>query len=272
MSSKHSLHKVSLYIANAEQSLEFYQNQLGMTLLESSTVDGVQYLQFSFDPSPERKEAILELICDPANIACFPKDRNSLEGYWKIAISIKDVDIARQKLLDQGVEVTDAFQVPDVAYLCHFYDPNGYCLELIQHKFQHNHTTEPENTDYVLGNRPVLSLVTYRAKNIDSSLAFYNRIPGLKLLSKMAVSQRGFDLYFLGYSAEEVTDVESLTIRESLWQKNTTMIELQHIFKFNDESDFQYKVGAETGFKGLTLKSEKAQILHDPDGYRIEVI
>ena len=82
-------------------------------------------------------EAILELIYDRNNtITIYPKNDSRLTGYWKMAISIKDVDIAREKLLEKGVDVKQPFQVPNVAYLCHFEDPDGYSLELIHHKFE----------------------------------------------------------------------------------------------------------------------------------------
>lgn len=266
------LKKTSLYIASIEQSLDFYQKKLGMTLISNHQENGRESFLLSFDPSSARKEACLELIYDKTHIHHFPKDRDRLEGYWKISIAIKDVDIARKKLIQMGIEVSDGFQVPDVAYLCHLYDPNGYCIELIQHKFSHNHTSEPENPDFVLGNPPVLSLVTYRAKDIDSSLDFYTKVLGMNLLSRMALPQRGFDLYFLGFSPEPEEDVESINIREALWQRPNTMIELQQIHKYSPMTDFSYDVSEETGFIGLTIESEQNQTLSDPDGYQIRTV
>ena len=170
-----------------------------------------------------------------------------------MAISIKDVDIAREKLIENGVDVQEAIQVPNVAYLCHFYDPDGYCLELIQHKFKQNHIKQKEDSKYLLGNKPVFSLITYRVKDIQKSLDFYIDKLKLKLLSKMELKQRGFDLYFLALSDEELPnkEVESIQNRQWLWEREYTMIELQHILDIDD--DFIYEVGIKTGFKGISF-------------------
>lgn len=269
------LHKHTLYISNAKRSLEFYTNKLGMKLINSFKEENKEFYQLSFDDSKESKQAILELIYDSNNTrTSFPRNSEVLEGYWKIAICIKDVDIARENLIKNDVHVGVAFEVPNVAYLCHFNDPDGYCIELIQHKFQKNHIKETEDTNYILGNKPVFSLVTYRVKDINKSLDFYTKELGLKLYSKMDVSFRGFNIYFLAPNMEELPnkDVQSIENVEWLWQREFTMIELQHIFELENKRDFSYEVGLKTGFDKLTFTSNKNEALKDPDGYKIELI
>ncbi|QKJ23257.1 VOC family protein [Poseidonibacter lekithochrous] len=269
------LQKHSLYISNPKVSCDFYINKLGMSLLTKFTENEIEYYHLSFDNLPNSKEAFLELIFDKNNKeTIFPKNKDTLEGYWKIALSIKDVDIARERLLEKGVDIGPAFQVPNVAYLCHFYDPDGYCLELIQHKFQENHIKEDENKNYVLGNKAIFSLITYRVKDINKSLEFYTKHLGLKLLSKMDVSKRGFNLYFLALTNDILpneTDIEAIENREWLWQREYTIIELQHILQFDNDKEFKYEVGKTTGFNKISFISKEKKSLKDPDLYNIEI-
>jgi len=258
----------SLYISDPKQSLEFYVDILGMKLLNQFSKGSIEYFHLKFND--DTSEATLELIYDLDNTnTTFPKDNTRLEGYWKIAISIKDVDIAREKLLQKGIEVTKPLEVPNVAYLCHFYDPDGYALELLSHNFQANQIKEDEDKNYPLGNKAIFSLITYRVKDIEKSLEFYQESLGMQLLSKMDLSQRGFELYFLGYPNTKVPneDVESIDNVQWLWQRDFTMIELQYIFTHNKE----YEVGLKTGFDSITLSGETSKTLNDPDGYCINI-
>lgn len=265
------LQKHSLYISNTKKSLDFYINSLGMTLLNSFKKDGKEIFHLSFEKAS--KQAILELIYDENSLTKFPRNVDNLEGYWKIAICIKDVDIARRNLINNGVKVSEAFEVPNVAYLCHFEDPDGYTLELIQHKFNKNHKKEDEDTNYILGNKPVFSLVTYRVKDIKKSIDFYINELGLKLYSKMDVSFRGFMLYFLAPDIDKLpdNDVSSIKNVEWLWQRDFTLIELQHILDLEKNSEFKYEVGQSTGFESLSFLSLEEKTIFDPDGYKIEL-
>lgn len=244
-----------------------------MKLINSFEEKNKEFYHLSFDESKESKQAILELVYDSNNTTTkFPRNSENLEGYWKIAICIKDVDIARESLIKNDIQVGAAFEVPNVAYLCHFNDPDGYCIELIQHRFQKNHIKEKANTNYILGNKPVFSLVTYRVKNINKSLDFYTNKLGLKLYSKMDVSFRGFNIYFLAPDIEKLPneDIESIDNIEWLWQREFTMIELQHIFEIENKKEFTYDVGLKTGFEKLIFSDNINESLKDPDGYQIE--
>lgn len=265
------LQKHSLYISNPKNSLYFYVYTLGMKLIKEYEENEVQFYHLKFNE--DTNEAILELIFDKNNTkTIYPKENERLTGYWKIAISIKDVDIAREKLIKKGVSITPAFQVPNVAYLCHFNDPDGYTLELIQHNFENNHIKEPEDKNYVLGNKAIFSLITYRVRDIQKSLEFYEKELKMKLLSKMNVLQRGFELYFLGYTKDNLPNknIEAIENRQWLWQRDFTMIELQYILESQKEN-FSYETGISSGFESITINSSKKKTLFDCDNYKIKL-
>lgn len=61
--------------------------------------------------------------------------------------------------------------------------------------------------------------------------------------------------------------MESVENVEWLWQRDFTLIELQHILNLPD--DFRYNTNKKSGFLGVTFSVEKNQTLHDPDGYEV---
>ena len=253
-------------------------------------------------PAHWQSQCLLELVYDPqCRILDIRLQPDCTEGYWKMAISVRELDIAHQRLIANGVEVDTPRQVGDIAYLCHFNDPDGYCIELIQHDFLQNHHSIRENFDYTLGSCPAFLLVTYRVKDIAASIRFYSEVLAMRLLSRQVVTARGFTLYFFACGDEfpPNADIEHVGNREWLWRRPYTMIELQHIWGTDSTSDFNYRVGAATGFTGVSfaarnidffLEQMRGQGTHidicefdpilgsmtatvlDPDGYAIKLI
>ena len=296
----------TLRISNAELSLPFYQDKLGMTLLAQRTIgdDSHYFLGFvapgekltasDSDPARWQSRSFLELVHSEAGPELDVKTQpDSGEGYWKIAISISELDIAHDRLIANGVEVDTPRQVGDIAYLCHFNDPDGYCIELIQHDFLQNHEPVAEDFAYALGSRPTFSLITYRVKDAEASLRFYTEELGLRLLSVQAVQARRFTLYFLACTDEVPphADLEHVDNREWLWQRPYSMVELQHVWGTEESEDFSYRVGPGTGFVGISFATQNIQrfsgaeatqvdpvleastfTVFDPDGYAITLI
>ena len=191
-------------------------------------------------------------------------------------ISVADLDIAHERLLSNGVAVDSPRQIPDIAYLCHCNDPDNYCIELIQHDFLHNHTPEPENPVYPLGTRPTFSLITCRVKNAEVSLSFYTDVLGMRLLSRQVVESRGFTLYFLACTDEKPpnANIEDVGNREWLWRRPYTMVEFQHIWGTENEPDFAYRAGPESGFEGVSIATKKLdEILEtvERQGHEIDI-
>ncbi|MEM7563237.1 MAG: VOC family protein [Pseudomonadota bacterium] len=289
----------SLYIRDAERSLQFYQDVVGMELCHRIQVADCEHLLLGFGAAMRTKDSriaraphcLLHLICNPQH-HFDNQERESGDplGYWKIALAVADLNLAHQRLQQLGIRVSQPFQVPDVAYLCHFEDPDGYCIELIQHQFEQNHEALQPDPAFALQTPTAFSLITLRAKDPEASLAFYRDQLGLKLVSKQVVSHRGFTLYFLSCDDEPLpsNNVEDIVIREWLWQRPYAVLELQHVWGTQDEDHFEYLTGPETGFKSFSLLSDKlATAIHgrtdhavfgcpsltlkDPDGYQVEV-
>ncbi|MBT5218809.1 MAG: hypothetical protein HOM16_04905, partial [Woeseia sp.] len=272
------LAQLSLQISNPDVSLPFYTEKLGMTLLAERAdgnetryflgfvQPGHQMTKHDFDPSAWQTRSYLELVHkrhDPELDVRKQPDVN--EGYWKIALSVSELDIAHARLIKNGVEVDSPRQVGDIAYLCHFSDPDGYCIELIQHDFLQNHQSIPEDVSYALGSRPTFSLITYRVKDVEASLRFYTEFLGLRLLSVQPVPTREFTLYFLACTEEAPPHVnlEHVGNREWLWQRPYTIVELQHIWGTEKRNDFAYRTGAESGFESISFATRDLSALQD---------
>lgn len=304
----------TLRIADPGRSLPFYENVLGMKVLEQRLSGDATHYLLGFFPQGQHADTrtldslqsqsgcFLELVHDSVQPAAeVRRQPDTHEGYWKIALSVADLEIAHAKLIAKGVTPDEPRQVGDIAYLCHLNDPDGYCVELIQHDFKQNHTGMAEDSRYPLGTSTSFLLITYRIKDASTSLEFYTGALGMRLLSKQCVAARNFTLYFLAYSDEPlpVADVEHVDNREWLWQRPYAMVELQHIWGTEADDAFAYRVGPESGFIGIGIKAEnldrllnqldergcetelgandpatraRTAIVKDPDGFSIRLI
>ncbi|WP_152558564.1 VOC family protein [Endozoicomonas numazuensis] len=263
-----------LMVSDLDQSLSFYCQKLGMNL-ESRRLESDS--EHCFLAYPHTQGALLELVyCQGVKPEVAPQPSRT-EGYWKFSISVVDLQKARQHLIDSGVSsVGDCFEVPDVAFLCHLQDPDGYCIELIQQTFKKNTPALLNDIKTSVWHSACLNLSTLRSRDIGASLSFYEQI-GLRLVSRQSVADRNMTLYFLTGDEEKapLEDIDAIEIREWLWQRPYTLLELQHIHGTETQEGFHYRTGIETGFLGLTLVSneyEKGKILNDPDGYIVKIL
>ncbi len=287
-----------LTVADPATSLAFYHRYFGLSLHATYETGGRRYYYLGFGlPRPDGDAAIpdypgclLELSHDPNDEFDTGPIDGAVPGYWKFSLAVADLDAARERLLAAGPDLSEPVMVPDVAYLCHCSDPDGYDIELIQHRFPANHPGSRYDPGYALGTPTSLSLVTYRVRDPVASLAFYQQQLGLRLLSKQVLEERGFTLYFLSADVEAAPDddVESIGIREWLWQRPYALIELQHVHGTEVDPEYGYPIGHQTGFRGIRLLARdlasdgdivtlprlarRCQRLVDPDGYSIEVI
>ena len=202
---------------------------------------------------------------------------NKKDTYWKIGITLPDVDLACRRLNAKGIAVSEPAQFRDIGYLCHLSDPEGFCIELLQHDFEANFHPTPVDPRQPLGSKPNLGQITLRVKDIEANLHFYCNLLGMKLLSRQAVEPYGFTLYFLGCTDENPpnTDLDAVDNREWLWKRPYTTLELQH-FPDRNVPHFQYRRHGldEPGFRGLGFVynnlSELARTLEKAGYTRLE--
>ena len=98
------------------------------------------------------------------------KPQPSSDVYWKIGLSLADVDTARSKLVRQDVEVTSPRQFRDIGYMCHLSDPFGFSLEMLQHDFQSKFSSERVQAslepNLALGRQAHIGKITLRVSDI----------------------------------------------------------------------------------------------------------
>ena len=210
---------VALNVASPEQLATFYTRHLGMAVDRSG-----EFLRLGYGGPG----ASLELRPAPSANAYV---HDALDEYWKIGITLPDVDMAFEHLSRAGVSVTQPRQFLDIGYMCHLTDPDGFQIELLQHTFEGEARTSPGNPDLPLGGGAQIGQITLRVADLDSALAFYQRSMGMRLLSKQVVAGRNFTLYFLAFSGETPPnrDIEAMANRPWLWQRPYTTLELQHL-------------------------------------------
>ena len=151
------------------------------------------------------------------------------DRYWKIGITVPDLDFACAELRGAGIEVTEPAQFRDIGYLCHLRDPEGFCVELLQHTFAGQPLTAMGKRGEALGGGAQVGQLTLRVTDIDTALDYFHR-EGFHLLSIQDVPDLAFCLYFLGLQDERPPDPDLRAVgnREWLWQRPYTTLELQH--------------------------------------------
>ncbi|MEM7377459.1 MAG: VOC family protein [Pseudomonadota bacterium] len=290
--------QLSLATEQLERSVAFYRDVLGMAV-QSQDVDGdVLRCIFGFAGTAERRTAgtpecaRLELVYDAARAATPDAGvAGAPDGYWKVGVTVPDVDRACHALRMRGVAVSEPQQFRDIGYLCHLADADGHTLELLQHRFAAHFQPVPAVPSQALLGQATLAHISLRITDPARSLAFYRDGLGLHLLSVQAVEPHGFNLYFLGVEpgSPPNDDWASVAHREWLWQRSDTLIELQHVWH-PERRQARYATGSETGFLGVTCTVDDpgAQrhavlgvpgaahrgrtTLTDPDGYAIHLV
>ncbi|WP_108879864.1 VOC family protein [Anderseniella sp. Alg231-50] len=241
----HRLAGVALNVASPEQLAAFYTRHLGMAVDRSG-----EFLRLGYGGPG----AGLELR--PAS-SPDPYVHDGSDEYWKIGITLPDVDMAFEQLSRAGVAVTQPRQFLDIGYMCHLTDPDGFQIELLQHTFEGRPRTSPGNPDLPLGGGAQIGQITLRVANLDNALALYQRSMGMRLLSKQVVAGRGFTLYFLAFTGETPPngDIEAVEDRPWLWQRPYTTLELQHLTE--PERPVRPAASGRAGYAGLLIEDRR---------------
>lgn len=196
------------------------------------------------------------------------------DRYWKIGITLPNVDIAHAQLRRAGVAVKNPTQFKQIGYMCHLCDPEGFLIELLQHTFLGNRDDEVGDPDKVLGGGARIGQITLRVSNLRSALAFYRDRLGMKLLSIQPVEEFGFTLYFLAFTSDNPpdADLEAIKNREWLWKRPYTTLEFQH-FK-SQKNAFGFSESDDPGFAGILISGSDrpGTSLRDEAGGRVSLI
>ena len=149
--------------------------------------------------------------------------------YWKIGLTVRDLDHAVAGLGRLGVDVSAPRQFRDIGYLCHLADPSGLSIELLQQGFEGR--AEPAGAGHPVGGQGTLAHLTFRTRDIAASDALFIDELGLTRVSRQPVDDLDFELHF--YSGVEETppepDIAAVGNREWLWRRPHAMIEVQHL-------------------------------------------
>ena len=297
---------LGLHIADPGRSARFYQDVLGMSLVAQTGNDASHgfevHYRYEFRDTAavaETDEPVpcsqLDLIYTAGPIQGESIDRSARDlGYWKIGVTLSDVDLAFAAVAAAGIDVSTPQQFLNIGYLCHLRDPDGYGIEFLQHRFAEDQQPGAPDPRYALRSAPRLAHISLRIRDPEPSLRFYVDGLGMSLLSVQSVPENRFTLYFLSYPVgpRRARDDDDIAHREWLWQRPYAMLELQH--RWDGPPDGRYRVDAASGFARIDIATRERQRilsrlpemyirdesysaddmtqLRDPDAYAIRLI
>ncbi|NOD94138.1 VOC family protein [Ruegeria sp. HKCCD4884] len=204
-----------LRVDDPRQLAAFYRDILGMSVREEGANVRVGYAG---------EDADLLLLHGGGG---YTHDRG--QRYWKIGITVPDVDLAATHLRARDVPVSDPNQFLDIGYMCHLADPQGFVIELLQHDFEGNRPLHAADPDAPFAQARI-GQITLRTGDIAAEDEFW-RGQGMSLLSMQNVAPYGFDLHFYAFTQETPPnpDLWSVENREWLWKRPYTTLEFQHV-------------------------------------------
>jgi catechol-2,3-dioxygenase len=209
---------VALNVLDPEGLAPFYTDVLGMTRMGAGGT-----IRLGYGGAGAVLELRRSLSRDP-----YVHDRH--DTYWKIGITLPDLNLAHDWLRARGIDVSEPEQFGEVGYLCHLADPEGFRIELLQHTFQGQPQTVMGDPAKPLGGGAQIGQITLRTIDMDAERAIYEGHWGMRLLSVQPVEAFGFTLYFFGFTNETPPgDIHSPAIRPWLYQRRYTTLELQHL-------------------------------------------
>ena len=120
-------------VEDPQRLAKWYKEVLGMSIkMEKDTICVCKY-----DVGSGVK--LIKELNSPKS--SYKSDRNNV--YWKIGLTLTDVNLATEKLRNHGCSVSNPAQFLDIGYLCHLADPDGFGIELLQHTFEKNFVKNP---------------------------------------------------------------------------------------------------------------------------------
>ena len=204
---------LTLHVMNPDAQRAYYRDVLGMADF------GGGKMGYS--------EAEAALDFQQANAPYSPQ-RSDL--YWKIAISVPNIELAHKQLSAAGHPCTEPHQFRDVGYLAKLTDPEGFTVELIDHWFAGERSATETIDTTKLGGGPHLSLVTLRTADM-AQLEPQILSLGMRPVSEQPVTPHGFTLHFYTFNQDLPPDPDLTAIRNRPWvyQRPETVLEFQEV-------------------------------------------
>jgi predicted enzyme related to lactoylglutathione lyase len=234
------LHTLALRSLNPVAQRRFYQRVMDMSPQASG---GLGY-----------SDREMRLIFTQAETPYCPQPSDL---YWKIAVSVPNIELAYRQLVSRGAQVSEPHQFRDVGYLAHITDPEGFTVELIEHWFQGDRPSRSVD-ETLLGGGPHISLLTLRTADIARVEPDLLKL-GMRPLGVQPVEPYGFTLYFYGFTRETPPqpDLSAIENRTWLYRRPYTVLEIQHVHELDAETHPLKQAG---GFAGATVHPSASAI------------
>lgn len=297
----YKLNHTMIRVKDPNKSIKFYEF-LGMKLVrkyeQPEARFDLYFMGFDSIKHSSDREGLIELThnygteTDDDYVVSTGND-NPFLGFGHTCISVDNIQAACDRIEKAGYSFQKKLNDGSMKNIAFVTDPDGYWVEIIGQR-NVDLTQHVPNTD--IGTYR-MNHTNIRVKNYEASLKFYQEILGMKLIGSLELKQENFNLYFLGYSNENITitdkDLTSLASREGIleltWAYGT---EQNAEFKYHNGNDKPQGFGhicisvdnlenACQRFENLNVKWKKRLVegrmkniafLLDPDGYWIEVI
>ncbi|WP_417454640.1 VOC family protein [Kiloniella sp.] len=200
---------------------EFYADLLGMTIVRKDA----DCIVFSFNFSENC------LVFQKADVAAYQAGQKDF--YWKIGITLKNLDEAVSYLRGRGLILNDPYQFRDIGYMTKLTDPKGFHIELLQQGFEGNEQALDHNSvasGHAIADQAILAHITLRVTDLVTARDYFENKLGMRLMSIQPVEDRGFCLYFYSWNDETLPnpDLTAVANREWLWRRPYSLLELQH--------------------------------------------
>jgi len=305
---KYKFNHSMLRVKDPKRSLEFYQNALGMKLINNIKNPDAKFdLYFlAYDGAKAvshgnhwtDREGIVELTHNYGtenddNYTVSNGNTDPHKGFGHLAVSVDNIQAACKRLEDQGWSFQKKLSDGRMRSIAFVKDPDGYWVEIIGQKSVEE--AEKINTTDLDTYRMNHTMI--RVKDPKISLDFYQNVMGMKLKRTSENEGAKFNLYFLGYGAEadknSPNGVNPLAGHEGL-------LELTWNYGTENDKDFKYHNGNDEpqGFGHICVsvddidaacqrfedhkvnckkrltdgRMKNIAFVLDPDGYWIEVV
>lgn len=159
-----------------------------------------------------------------------PYASTSNDFYWKIGVTLKNLDVAVDYLRDKNIVISSPVQFKEIGYMSKVIDPKGFVIELLQQGFVGYEEKISENV-HPIGSQGTLSHITLRIHDLVKAQTYFEQRCNMRLMSIQPVEELEFCLYFYSFSNEDLPheNLKSVKNRQWLWRRPYTFIELQHI-------------------------------------------